>query len=73
MYDRDDVTLLTDRFMECIEARRNKKENIFHSTSTLAKMQNRKLSRDEEIRMRSEKSSEVRLMYNEFLKIVLDF
>jgi PBP1b-binding outer membrane lipoprotein LpoB len=27
MYDRDDVTLLSDKFLECIDMRRTRKEN----------------------------------------------
>lgn len=54
MYDRDDVQVLSERFMECIESRKNKKENNFNGSVQLntAKINNRKLSRDEEMRKR---------------------
>ncbi len=54
MYDRDDVQVLTERFMECIDQRKNKKENNFNGMQAAStnKMNNRKLSRDEEMRKR---------------------
>jgi len=58
MYDSDDVNTLTSRFMELIEHRRqNKKENTFNSSVPLKgheKQNNRKMSRDEEIRQRKQ-------------------
>jgi hypothetical protein len=76
MYDREDVQILSERFGECIEQRRNKKENNTLASSGAmpqAKINTRKLSRDEELRKRKQVKSENRLTYQEFLKIILDF
>ena len=54
MYDRDDVQTLSERFLDCVEQRKNRKENSFNASVSMqnAKMNNRKLSRDEEMRKR---------------------
>lgn len=73
MYDKEDVQTLTDRFIECIEVRKNRKENNFNGSMQVQKMNNRKLSREEEMRKRKMDRNEYKLFYADFLKIILDF
>lgn len=85
MYDIQDVAILTEKFMESIEFRKQRKENqggqvaspnnvaaAYQMTIGNSKFQQRKISRDEEIKQKTRKE-EVKLMYAEFLKIILDF
>ncbi|CDW87543.1 UNKNOWN [Stylonychia lemnae] len=77
MYDSEDVNTLTNRFLEIIDQRKlNRKENNFHSSvplRTQEKSNTRKISRDEEIKQRRNVKQVSKLMYQEFLKIILDF
>lgn len=53
MYDNEDVNILTDRFIDAINSRTNLKENTISQQTLLnTKQINRKMSREEEIRMR---------------------
>jgi len=57
MYDSEDVSILTQRFLEIMELRKNSsKENNFTTSlgnnNRLDKSQSRKITRDEEIRQR---------------------
>jgi hypothetical protein len=76
MYDREDVETLMHRFRECVEVRKQRKENSAfpqqsHRMNTASA--SRKLSRDEEIMKRKSNKSDNKLLYCEFLKVVLDF
>lgn len=75
MYDMEDVSTLTQRFMDTIDGRKNKKENHFNVSIGFnsTKNINRKLSREEELKKRKLEKAESRLLYSEFLKIILDF
>ena len=79
MYDSEDVNTLTQRFLEIIELRKQSKKennNNFHSSiplKTHEKSLNRKMTRDEEIKQRRQTKQTAKLLFSEFLKIILDF
>jgi hypothetical protein len=75
MYDREDVAVLTDRFLEVIEQKKNRKENqaFSHTSGNNAKGNTRKLTRDEELKKGKLDKNEFKLIYSDFLKIILDF
>ena len=77
MYDTEDVHTLTQRFLEIMELRKTtSKENNFNTSmgqSRMDKSQSRKITRDEEIRQRKHGKTVGKLLYQEFLKVILDF
>lgn len=76
MYDREDVEILMERFRECIECRKQRKENnntIQQSHRMNTASQTRKISRDEETLKKRFQKKDTKLMYSEFLKVILDF
>jgi len=75
MYDSEDISSLSQMFYEAIEQRKVKKENTGFQSNFMASMGgtskfggSRKHSRDE-----FKPKVDSKLLYQEFLKIILDF